>query len=256
MMKPWSRENEAVRRSRNPHARARLFCIPHSGAGASTFTDWIPHLPSSLELCAIQLPGREDRVTDPLPSTLAELVATLVRTLASYDDLPFLLFGHSSGAIVAYEVAREMRRHGTGPRSVIVSACRAPHLPPERRSLHEMSDAELVAELRSLEGMPEEALQSAELMQVLLPRIRADVALTADISARSSIDIPLVAMCGDADRFVEQLAMRAWSAYTTAGFHLHMMEGDHFYVTKRAREVVKAVVDQTLDVLGTRAVAP
>jgi surfactin synthase thioesterase subunit len=114
---------------RNGPITARVFCFPHAGGGASLFCAWAPSVPDGMELCAIQLPGREDRLTETPFRDLAALVPELVTEIGAQLDRPFALFGHSVGALVAYEVARSLSASGRPPIHLFVSSQRAPHLP-------------------------------------------------------------------------------------------------------------------------------
>lgn len=244
----------AVRRRANPAATGRMWCIPHSGAGASAFAPWTPHVPASFELCRIQLPGREDRTAEPMPATLEALVTDLASAVAPHLDLPFVLFGHSGGAIVAFELARVLARRGTPPLRLIVSACRAPHLPPRGRPFHELADRELLDEIRRLDGTPEDALGNADLMALVLRRIRTDVALFESHRRETApIDCPITAIGGLADDSVGRDELLAWSSQTTAAFRLRMVEGDHFYVMKRAGEVVHLLAGELEDAVHAAA---
>ncbi len=157
-------------------ARARLFCLAHAGGGASFFRPWAAALPSHIELCAVQLPGREQRFAEPCFEALEPLLDALIPALTPLFDWPFALFGHSLGALVAFELARRLEAAGTPPLGLAASAFRAPHLPAERR-LSELPDTEFVAEIAGLGGMPGELLDHPELLETILPALRADFAI-------------------------------------------------------------------------------
>ncbi len=248
---------DIVRRQPNPRAQLRLFCVPHAGAGASMFSTWARHLPGSIELCALQLPGREDRITEPTPPTLAALVEDLLPALASYLDLPFVWFGHSSGALIATELVRRLAYAGARAQRLVVSGCRAPHLPRRGPSFHELSDLELICELRKLDGIPEAALDNAELMELVLPRIRADDALAASYRPPGEpLDIALTAVAGNGDPTVDPNELSAWRAHTTAEFRTRIVTGDHFYLTKRPADAVAILLDEIGGIAPDRAPSP
>ena len=138
-----------------PEPRLRIFCVPYAGAGASAFRAWAGALPADLELISLQPPGRDRRISEPLSTSLSETVAGLVSDIVDLLDVPFAFFGHSMGALMAFEAARELRRRALpGPVHVIVSGIRAPRTPRRTPQLHRLPDAELVAELRRGGGPP------------------------------------------------------------------------------------------------------
>lgn len=255
----------AVRRYESPDARVRLVCLPHAGAAASMYSTWASMLPASIELCALQPPGREDRVDEPYPATLDALVAEMIDALGRDHELPLVIFGHSSGAIVAFELARALLHRGAPVRLAIVSCCSAPQLPLPSPLLSALSDTALIDELRKLNGMPEHALRNPDLMELVLPLIRADDALVAahltavhtrDVPA---LPVPISAIGGLEDRAVKRDALEAWRANTTGDFRLQMVEGDHFYLTNHAKEAVARVVgeiDRAMQVAMSRDEAP
>ncbi len=256
-MKPHvAAETVAIRRHVNLRARGRLFCFPYSGGGASVYARWAPLLPESLELCAAQPPGREDRLAEPFASTVAALIDSLRESVCAYLDLPFVFFGHSSGAIVAFELARSLRAHGLPtPQRLIASACCAPHLRWPSPALHELPDHQLAEELRRLNGMREEALMSRELMELLLPRIRADLALLALYRCDGSrqLDCPVTAIGGLYDRSVSRQELLGWGEQTTASFRLRMVPGDHFYVNNAPDTILPLVIGEAEEVIRDSA---
>ncbi|HEX2093650.1 MAG TPA: thioesterase domain-containing protein, partial [Longimicrobiaceae bacterium] len=178
MTRPSALDPWVVRRPLNPHTRLRLFCFPYAGGGASIFRTWSQSLPPEVDVCPVQLPGRESRLREPPFDRLLPLVRTLADVLAPYMDLPFALYGYSNGALMSFELARELRRRGMrGPVHLFVAACPAPHLPDKDPPIHALPDVELIREIRRLNGTPEEILQNEELMTLLIPLLRADSAI-------------------------------------------------------------------------------
>ena len=137
--------------------RLRLFLLPFAGGGASAFRAWPAALPSDIEIYALQLPGRENRVTEPPFGSLPDLVRELANDISGLTREPFAFFGHSMGALVAFELSRELRRRGQNePVHLVVSGFRAPQLPPRQPPLHRLADASLADELKGLGGTPPE----------------------------------------------------------------------------------------------------
>ena len=169
-----------IRSGSNSQPRLRLFCFPYAGGGPSIFRTWSSYLPQSVELCRIHLPGRENRFRELPFAQLSPLVRVLAPVLKPYLNIPCAFFGHSVGALVAFELARQLRRqYGLVPAHLFVSAFRAPQIPDPDPPMHQLHDAEFVEELaRRYEGIPEAVQQDAELMEVFRPILRADIAMS------------------------------------------------------------------------------
>jgi medium-chain acyl-[acyl-carrier-protein] hydrolase len=220
-------------RKPDPQSRLRLFCFPYAGAGALIFHKWSDALRRDIEVCPIQLPGRGTRLTEPPFTKLPGLVEALARVLVPLLDKPFAFFGHSLGALIGFELARQIRRqHGLHPVRLFVSAGRAPQIPHRAPPIHTLPDNEFLAELRRLNGTPRELLDHEELMEVMLPIVRADFALyeTYLYSAEPPLTCPISAFGGLQDRKVSASDLEAWRSQTSASFSLRMFPGDHFFL--------------------------
>jgi medium-chain acyl-[acyl-carrier-protein] hydrolase len=223
----------------------RLFCFPYAGGGASSFRSWQPLLPEQIELCAMRLPGRDGRVAVPAFQRMAPLVAHLVNALRSRLDLPFALFGHSMGALVAFEVARQLRRERLpAPCHLFVSGFRAPQLPDDGQSIHELPDGPFRDELRRLGGTPPAILDDAELMELVLPNLRADFAVceTYAYTPEAPLDCPVTAFGGRDDVEVSRADLAAWRAQTRGAFKIRQFAGDHFFLNTLTNRVVQAML--------------
>lgn len=217
----------------NPEARLRLFCFPHAGGGSSGYHTWWTHLPADLEVCAIQLPGRESRLLEPAFTSLPPLVQVLAHILQPYMRIPFAFFGHSMGALVSFELARLLRRQNKRiPVHLAVSAHRAPQRPAPAVQIHQLSRASFIAELRSLNGTQEEILENAELMELVLPPLRADMAVceTYAYTVEEPLACPISVYGGTEDNKISKEDLIAWHAQTCGTFNLRMFAGDHFFV--------------------------
>ncbi|MGE3272883.1 MAG: thioesterase II family protein, partial [Chloroflexota bacterium] len=161
-------------------ASLRLFCLPFGGGGAQTYREWPAALGPDIEVWHAQLPGREARHREPPLTSLPPLVQPLAAAMLPYLDRPYAIFGHSMGALIAFELARLFRRLGApAPTYLFVSARRAPHLPDWRPPLHTLPDADLVDHLNQrYNGLPRAVLESADLLRMFTPLIRADLTLT------------------------------------------------------------------------------
>jgi medium-chain acyl-[acyl-carrier-protein] hydrolase len=216
-----------------PRARVRLFCFPYAGGGASPFRAWAGGLPPEVELCPVQLPGRESRLGEPAYTRLAPLVAALVTALRGHLDKPYAFFGHSLGALLAFELVRALRRAGAPPpRHLFVSGYRAPHLPDPEPPLHMLPGPALWDELRRLNGTPPEVLDNAELRRLIEPTLRADFAIdeTYVYTPDEPLACPISAFGGLVDTDVSGEMLAAWRRHTHDSFALRMLPGDHFFI--------------------------
>jgi surfactin synthase thioesterase subunit len=210
-----------------------LFCFPYAGRGASIFRTWKHHLPSEVDLYPVQIPGREGRLADPPFVRVAPLVEELSATLSPHFDLPFAFFGHSMGALIAFELARLLRRQKRpSPVQLFVSGHRAPQLPLLRTRLHDLPEPALLQELRQLKGTSDQILGNSELMSILLPTLRADLALCESYRYRTEdpLDCPITVFGGLQDGAVSAQDHAAWIGQTRRSFTLHMFDGDHFFL--------------------------
>ena len=219
-------------------ASLRLFCFPYSGAGASIFYTWPDTLPATIEVCPIQLPGRETRLAESPFTRLSPLVQTVAQALLPHLDKPFALFGHSLGALVGFELARYLRRHHRlSPIHLFVSGHNAPQFVNRDPPIHALPDSEFLEKLRCLNGMSKEIQAHAELIQLLLPILRADFAVCESYvyEVDDPLDCPISAFGGLRDEYVSRKSLEAWREQTSASFSLRMFPGDHFYLnTDRA----------------------
>lgn len=230
----------------NPSAQMRLFCLPYAGGGASVYRSWQGSFPAEIEVCCVQLPGRENRFTEPLFTRMDPLVEALAEALVGALDRPFALFGHSMGGLIAYELARLLQhRYQLTPDHLFVSACRAPEI-PDPVQWHSLSDQDLMAELRHSPGMPNEVLNHAELMQVLLPIIRADAAVTETYSYRQSapFHFPVTAFASEGDELISRAAIEPWRNYTSSAFDLILVDGHHLFIQQQAPQMIRILLDK------------
>src|SRR5258708_29741777 len=157
---------------------ARIFCFPYAGASANSFQRWGLNASAKLDVWGVELPGHGQRLRESPFKRLDRLATALADHLQPYLNNHYAFFGHSMGALVAFELARELcRRKQPAPAWLFLSGCQAPHLPSRKRMLHSLSDVELIAELRSMSGTPVEVLDNPELMKILMPSFRADFEL-------------------------------------------------------------------------------
>lgn len=227
-----------------PQTRLRLFCFPYAGGGASTFRTWAEDLPPEVQVCSIQLPGRENRFNEPPYAQLTPLLQTLADVLLPYLSLPFALFGHSMGALVSFEFARHLRReYALQPIHMFLSGCRAPQVPNRHPPIHQLPQSEFVAELSRLKTIPKAVLENDELLGLLLPTLRADFAIYEQhtYSAQALLDCPISVFAGSHDNLVCKEDVVAWREETCAACSFRMFPGDHFFLQSARRLVLQAV---------------
>ncbi len=217
----------------NAQASLRLFCFPYAGGSSVIFRTWSKSLPTTVELCPIELPGRLTQMKLPAFTQLEPLVQAIAPVLLPHLDKPFAFFGHSMGALLSFELARLLRKeYGIIPVHLFVSARRAPQIPDPKPPIHALPEPEFKEELRRLNGTPEAVLQNAELMQLLVPILRADFAVleTYVYTAEPPLNCPITAYGGLQDQEVSYDELQAWQNQTNAGFSLQMFTGNHFFL--------------------------
>jgi medium-chain acyl-[acyl-carrier-protein] hydrolase len=230
-----------------PSACMRLFCIPYAGAGASVYFPWLEQTIPDVEIYAIQLPGRERRISEVPFSQLSPLVTELSEAIRPYLTGSFAFFGHSMGALISFELVRALRRrYGITPLHLFVSAQPAPQLPNPEPALCHLSDAEFLKELQKLNGTPSEVLTNKELMQLVLPTLRADFALTETYQYLSDppFDCPISVFGGEDDLNIRTEHLDAWRHQTMSAFQLEIFKGDHFYLHAQREALLNVIVER------------
>jgi medium-chain acyl-[acyl-carrier-protein] hydrolase len=252
MRSPDTTDKWVERRVGKAPARFRLFCFPYAGGSAAIFRDWADEMALNLEVCAIQLPGRERRHGEPALRRSDQAVEILVPILRPYLDMPFVMFGHSMGAVLAYEVTRGILTAATmEPRALVVSAHHAPQLPSRKRNLHDLPRDQLLAEVRALNGTPAEVFEHEDLVELVLPMLRSDLELVESYTepAGPVLSCPVIAIggTGDPDILPEDLA--AWRSVTAGPFKSMLFQGDHFFINS-ARASFLRTMRQEFALLG------
>lgn len=224
---------------------ARLFCFHHAGGNAMAFRLWQGALPEGLELAAIQLPGRSNRLREPPVDRVEPMVEAVAEAISNFQDLPYVFFGHSMGALLAFEVARAIASAGHNlPQQLFLSSHKPPHLPRPNRDIHQLDDDAFLAELDSrYGGVPAEILEHRDLLDLLLPALRADVtALETFVAAdRTPIACPITALGGERDRSAGFEQLEAWRGYTTGAFVVRQFPGGHFYLNDFRDDIIAEV---------------
>jgi medium-chain acyl-[acyl-carrier-protein] hydrolase len=234
---PWLVCHKSV-----PRPQIRLFCFPYAGAGASIFRRWTALLPDWVEMVAIQPPGREGRFVEPLPNNVREMASAIASAIAPWLDLPYAIFGHSLGTLVGFQTAVELRQLGMPqPKVIIMSGRGAPHLLHQRCDRYLLPHDRFVEEVRKMQGTPEEVLASEEMMELLVPMLRADFALNAtyDAGEPPAFDCPLFAYGGSGDPEVLEDDLAQWQQYSSQATRIRMFDGGHFFVETVREQVLQ-----------------
>jgi surfactin synthase thioesterase subunit len=224
-------------------SNVRLVCFPWAGAGASAYAKFAAFLPEATELIAVQLPGREDRSREPAAAPIAAVAEEVADQLRRGDERPIALFGHSMGALAAYETALALRRKaGVEPRLVMVSGAGAPGTSNGYdRCPAASSDETFAEEMRRLGGTPPEVLDDPQMMRSLLPVIRADYQVLEAYAPVPTppLSCPIVACASHSDPSVSRETVRAWAPLTKGAFRERWVEGNHFYLCLQSAETAQ-----------------
>ncbi|WP_188607495.1 thioesterase II family protein [Chelatococcus reniformis] len=235
MTSPWILGPTAT-----PARPARLFCLPFAGGSAAAYVPWRRIAAADIEVIPVQLPGRGGRIRERPLRHLDDVVAQLAAALRPALDRPYAMFGHSMGALLAFETLRALRDDGAPPPAALfVSARRAPHLPPHRAPMHLLSDADLLGELKALNGTPESVFDDQEFVDLLLPIFRADLTAVETHVYRpgAPLDCPIHAFGGDTDR-VTEADLAAWAEETRVFSGVTMYSGHHFYLNDHREALI------------------
>ena len=228
----------------------RLFCFAHAGGGPAFFRRWRAALAPEIDVRPVLLPGRESRIREAPARRIEQVLDPLCAALLPHLDRPYVLFGHSMGAVLAYEVGRRLARSrashegfAEGPAAVLVSGRRAPRLPTSRRLFSTLPDAEFLREIGGLGGTPPEVLKESALLRALLPPLRADFELNEWYQPLPGprLHCPVAAYMGAADPEVNHRELLGWHEETGGEFTMRVFDGDHFYLKDGRADVLAAV---------------
>lgn len=240
-------ENQWVRRFHPaPAGATRLVCLPHAGGSASYFFPVSKALAPSVDVLAIQYPGRQERRHEDCIDNIPELADAVTAELLPLADRPLVLFGHSMGASLAFEVGLRLEKAGIVPLALFASGRRAPSR-YRHETVHLRSDDEIVAELKTLSGTQAEVLADEEILRMVLPALRGDykAAETYRHTAGARLEAPIQAHYGVDDPRVSRDEAQAWAEHTVGGFGLHSYPGGHFYLNEHASRVIQAIARVT-----------
>ncbi|MDG4786453.1 alpha/beta fold hydrolase [Micromonospora sp. WMMD1102] len=231
-----------------PRATVRLICFPHAGGGAAGYRRFAELVPDTIEVLAVQYPGRQNRYGEPVIDDMTLLADEIVGAVERELTGPVVFFGHSMGAVVAFEVARRLR--GGEPVTVRRLFASAGPAPSARSSLgvHLRDDDGVVAYIRELGGSGVEMLEIDEIRQLTLPMVRGDLRLieTYRYAGGEPLNCPITAIVGDRDHTFTAADARRWVVHTTAGLDVHSLPGGHFYLDDQADRLVPLLVERVM----------
>jgi pyochelin biosynthesis protein PchC len=233
---------------RGSNARRCLVVAPHAGGNAQVFRDWKEFLPADTDLFGIQYPGRGERIGEA-PYTDVRAIAAEVAPLLleQFRGASVILYGHSMGGFVVYEIAKYWEaRHGSRIGKLVVSGCRAPHFPLSHPAVYQLPHSDFVRELKAIGGTPDSVLGDPDLMELLEPALRADFTAAQTYCEKRPIALasPIVACGGNQDPRVREDEVRGWGDCTKADFCAHQFPGGHFFPFSAPGQLLSTVFQQ------------
>jgi medium-chain acyl-[acyl-carrier-protein] hydrolase len=225
--------------------KIRLFCFHYAGASASIFRSWDGVLPDEIELVAVQLPGREYRLDESLLTDMHGIAGLVTEILPL--DKRFVFFGHSMGALLGFEIARLLREQGLRqPEMLIASGRNAPQFKWRDAGMQLLPDDEFVSAVIAYKGIPESLLENAALRELVLPRIRADLTISAEYQYvdKDPLECPIVVLSGNDDELSTEAGLNGWRAQTTAEVRYFRFAGNHFFLHSAEQLVLSRIAEE------------
>ncbi len=230
-----------------------MFCLPYAGGGASVYNPWSHSFPDSIELQAVQLPGRESRYNEARFTEIHETAKALADSIKPYLDRPYALFGYSMGALVAFELIRELRRRGEPlPIQLFTAAMRAPQTPPICPSLTDLPLDSFLEKMRHYYDPPQDAWNLPELLEIILPTLRADMKMCDGYihNLEPPFECPIHAFAGQHDRCSPPAIIREWRQQTTGDFSMDVFDGTHFFINTALDDLQRIVISRLENIVG------
>ncbi|ATC96713.1 thioesterase II family protein [Pseudoalteromonas tunicata] len=226
-----------------PYPKMRLFCFPFAGGGVSTYISWADSFPDDIELVIIQPPGRGSRLAEDPHDNMTSLIDELMRHADFITQQPYLLFGHSLGSRVAYELCYRLKQNEMPlPQYFIASGSRAPHVSKDKEMIHNLPKNEFIQALEKLNGTPKELLENRELMDLFMSLLRADFKIAETyLAQKCKMPFSILVLHGQDDIDIEEHQLSAWGELSDLGHHLVQLPGDHFFINQSRNEVIHQV---------------
>lgn len=226
----------------------RLICFPYAGGGAAAFRPWGRLIPEEFELVCLQMPGREARLAEPPRTDFSALVTEIAHALGKLPPMPTAFFGHSLGSLIAYEVAHLVQGSTSAPRKLLLSGCSPPHVRKDEEDeepIWQLSDDAFLEKIRGLNGTSEEVLSNIEMMDLVMPTLRADFRLADGIDPKPrQLPTSICAFGGKDDPEASEEDIREWKHYSSTIFSYRMFPGDHFFINSHQEIVCRTVIDE------------
>ncbi|MFF2192589.1 thioesterase II family protein [Streptomyces sp. NPDC058157] len=241
MTTPWIRRFHPPA---DPHAVPVLVVLPHAGGNASYYFPLSRDLAGHAEVLTIQYPGRQERLAEPGPDTIAGLADGVERALEPWRERPLVLFGHSMGAVLAYELTRRLEASGAGPRGLILSGRRSP-LVPRQDDLHTLDDEALLAHVQALSGTDAGLLADPDFRALILPALRSDYHAVGTYrhAPGPPLRTPVSVLCGESDPRTSVAEAMGWRELTQGAFTFRGFPGGHFYLAAEHGAVTAAIAE-------------
>lgn len=235
----------------NPKADLKLICFPYAGGSPHVFVPWVNELSPSVELVIMQAPGRGNRLFEQSHTNMDSLISELIKEIGPHLSKPYVYFGHSLGSRVAFELMMQTKKHGYAlPKHFIASGSRGPDQKCMKETIFNLPYDEFIKKLINLNGTPHEVLKNRELMELLLPSLRADfeIAETYCYKGSEKFDCPISVFGGKEDTITLE-SLNQWSEFFSQPANIIQMLGGHFFIDSH-RELVLRQVNQILNKKG------
>ena len=233
----------------NPQARLRLFCFPFAGGSASVFHRWaLAGLSKEVDVLAVQYPGHETRMREPLHHRVPEVVEALGPVIRPLLDRPYAFLGYSLGCLISLELAHWLRRQGArAPLGLQLAACTPPHQ-RKIRGRHTLPDKDFIADFNRYGGMPAAVLEHRELMELMMPVLRADIEQVDEYHgpAEPPLSLPFALWGGQEDTDPTPQGLEGWRDFTTGSVELQQLPGGHFFILSAGDQLRKGVEQKLL----------
>jgi medium-chain acyl-[acyl-carrier-protein] hydrolase len=222
----------------------RILCVPWAGAGPEAFFAWRAVLPADVSLSVVHLPGRSTRYSEPLSSSIPEIVERIAEALLAGPAPPALLFGHSYGAMLAFEICRRLERDGRAPRRLVVSGSSAPPVVVHEEKVAHLPTDEFLAKVGVYGGLEPELLANQHLLSIFVPILKADFAALESYTFDDPrpVACPIIVLSGRADPLVTRAGLDAWHQVAGSHCEVRLFEGGHFYFQGQERRVLDAIL--------------
>jgi medium-chain acyl-[acyl-carrier-protein] hydrolase len=230
----------------NVNADLKLICFPYAGGSASTYLPWIKNLPDNVELIIIQAPGRGTRMGELAYSDMQTLIGDLVKIIPSVLNKPYILFGHSLGSRIAFELMSQLKKLSHAlPQHFIASGSRGPHHKSMKEPIYDLPDDEFIEELKGLNGTPQAVLENKELMELFLPLLKADfeIANRYYYTEKACFDCPITVFGGEYDVDICLSKLSSWGTFFETDADVHLFPENHFFIDSQSKQVQQKVND-------------